>query len=154
MSSHNGSRGSKRPQGDNSSGPVSSGGASSSEQQQKRARPSGPRHAHAPTVRDLITDELAPLANRYWAPGAPALEAFEPQIVDNIYTHHLAPANTKAIEREAREAERAAAGDAAEPIDPEAVKQAEDEEEVEQMQIETQRAHRLLLLELSAYLEK
>jgi hypothetical protein len=117
-------------------------------QSSKRARPHPhPPRTHAPTVRDLITDELAPLANQYWAPGAPALREFEPAIIDNVYTQHLAPVNTKAKEREERK-------NAGEELEEQEARREEEEEEREQAQIETQRAHRLLLLELSAYLEK
>lgn len=159
MSSHlpsSGARGAKRVGGPAAhSSTAASASAAASDQQSKRARSHTAKHAHhAPTVRDLITDELAPLANQYWAPGADKLQGFEPAIIDNIYSQHLAPKNSKAQLREEKEAERQAAGDAAEPIDEEERRQADEEEEREQAQIEAQRSQRLLLLELSAYLEK
>ena len=109
----------------------------------KRQRLPPRASAHTLTVRDLITDTLAPLANQYWAPGAAAHAPFDPQIIESVYAQHLAPTNAKATQRLEREAK----GEKQE-------EGADAEEEAEQIQLETQRAQRLLLLELSAYLEK
>lgn len=126
--------GSKRNMSDGDTG----AGSSSS----KRSRSDAPRRTFGATVTDLIEDELAPLANQYWATSNTSgqVKPFEPTIIDNIYIQHLAPVNT-------RQAARVEA-------DSEVSKADEEDEEREQAQIDTQRAHRLIILELSGYLEK
>src|SRR4051794_16030130 len=100
--------------------PSSNPDASATPSAAKRSRPSRlPRigGSGAPTVRDLITDTLAPLANAYWAPGAPELQPFDPQIIETIYREHLAPENSKAKERQQREEQKEAAPMETEDVD-------------------------------------
>jgi len=141
---HGGGRqGSKRDASSNHHAGESGGDA-------KRARLPNRPHTGAPTVRDLITDTLAPLANAYWAPGTGEHAAFDPQIIESIYSKHLAPSNEKTAARMQYEEERK--GGQAEEDDE--LRRLQAEEEAEQTDLEHQRAQRLLLLELSAYLEK
>lgn len=127
----------------------------------------------SPTVSDLLTDQLTPLANSYWAPSLAAgnsLLPYDSQIIETIYNQYLVPINKATQQREKIEEEEkskqsslASHKEEGELKDNREIahekwykrqhKKWSDSEEKEQAAIDKTRENRLLLLELSAYLE-
>lgn len=62
---------------------------------EKRSAPPGVAHpakklrTFLPTVKDIISDNLTPIANAFWAPGNKDLKPFNPEIIDEIYEKEL-----------------------------------------------------------------
>ena len=52
-------------------------------------RPGTTKRSHRPTVEDVMSDTLTPLANEYWAPGAKNLKPFDPAVIQDIYKKEL-----------------------------------------------------------------
>jgi len=46
-------------------------------------------HGHRPTVEDVVSDVLTTVAQAYWAPGQTKLQAYNAQIVEDIYAREL-----------------------------------------------------------------
>lgn len=91
----------------------------------------GPRPTHAPTVREILSDELTALSLQHWAGDGSA--AFDGALVERLYRSELlpalAPASRKGAELTGEDGQGPAAG-------------------------EKGALSRLMLLELSRYLEK
>jgi len=137
--------------------------------------PHPPPRSTAPSVRDLLSDALAPIAGKYWAAGAGAGAGmggdeaaspapYDPAIIEQIYTTYLHPINVKQRQRLEKEAEKAEKQETDEKdSDSKSMDESDDDgsallkslsaEESEQRRLDTERAQRLLLLEISAYLE-
>ena len=44
---------------------------------------------YRPTVKDVLSDSLTPIAQQYWAPGQPRLKPYDPAVIEDIYKREL-----------------------------------------------------------------
>ena len=43
----------------------------------------------APTIQDILEDQLTPIANQYWGPGQTELKAYDAKVIEDIYETEL-----------------------------------------------------------------